>query len=554
MRLQGVGVTGVRVAAAQFAVGLDVAENLATCLRMIDAATARDAEVVVLPAFLNHPPWYTDREHAERVACRPGDGFLAALAASAASHQVYLKAHVSLADEGRVTAAHLLFDGDGELAGWSAAQYLPGPERRWLDAAREPGPVIGTGRARFGMYGSDGLVAEFPRALALRGAQVMLVSLSSITTDDARLHVPVRAAENKTWVVAANTVGPQPGAQTYDVPAEWLVGAGESSIVGPDGSVVVHAPRTGEAIVVTDIEPLWADDKTRPDGTDIFLARRPRLYSPDVRPGPRRSAAERATAVVVRPRSNGMSAIEEAADLVHSASRNADLVVLPELFFYPHGRADGSFLDGIAVDMLAQALSGTACHAVTSLPDDGAHLGVLISGNGVRGSQVQMHPCTRHVAWQAVLGDRLIPFDLGWGRLVIVVGDDSLYPETFTLAALVGADAVALPCAPAERWELTFGLPQRTAEHRINIVAAAHAGPGGGGAIVVPVPDSALHRGRVGGFTGRLSQPQITPVGAAARSTLAAIFPMRAREPGGPVDGTPALNAHPSVPRLPERA
>ena len=40
----------------------------------------------------------------------------------------------------------------------------------------------------------------------------------------------------------------------------------------------------GATVVVADIEPGWADDKTRPDGSDLFLARRPRLYGPPAGP------------------------------------------------------------------------------------------------------------------------------------------------------------------------------------------------------------------------------------------------------------------------------
>src|SRR4029453_2046145 len=129
-------------------------------------------------------------------------------------------------------------------------------------------------------------------------------------------------------------------------------------------------------------------------------------------------------------------------------------------------------LDGIAVDVIAQELEGSACCVVTTLPDDAAHVGVLISGRGVSGRQLQMHACARHVSCQATLGDRLVPFALPWGRLVIAVGDDALYPEIFDLAARVGADAVAVPCVPAERWELSLGLPARTAEYGLNIVAS----------------------------------------------------------------------------------
>jgi hypothetical protein len=83
-----------------------------------------------------------------------------------------------------------------------------------------------------------------------------------------------------------------------------------------------------------------------------------------------------------------MSAIEDAGRRVRAAAADGvELIVLPELFHYADGRADGSFLDGIAVDVIAQSLDGTACHAVTTLPDDAAHVGVLISARGCPGGR-----------------------------------------------------------------------------------------------------------------------------------------------------------------------
>jgi predicted amidohydrolase len=464
---------GVRVGAAQFAVGSSVAENLASCVHAIETAAAEGAHLVVLPGYVNHPARYDDRAHAERVACRAGGEFLSTVAATAAAAGIYVKLHVTLEEGGRVTAANLLLDRAGELIARSDDRSVTDP----LDAVVSPPRVVDTPLGRFGMYGgADGRHAEIPRGFALGGAQVLLASLWSTDPDDARLHVPVRAAENKVWVVAANVIGHAPGV-TSDF-------AGLSGLYGPDGAPVATAPRADEGLAVAQIEPGWADDKTRPDGGDIFLARRPRLYGAGRPPRTRPPAAASVRVAVVRPRGHGMSAIEDAGRLVRVAAHDGvDLVVLPELFHYADGRSDGSFLDGIAVDVVSQALS-TGCHVVTSLPDDAAHVGVLIGESGVVGRQVQMHPCGRHLSWQAAFGDRLTPFDLPWGRLVIVVGDDALYPEVFQIATRLGADAVAVPCAPAERWELTVGLPARAVEHRLNIVAAAHPGPGGGGVIL----------------------------------------------------------------------
>ena len=58
----------VRVAAVQFAVGVDEQENLATCLRMIDEAAKEKPRLMVLPEFLNHASWWRDQEHAYSVS------------------------------------------------------------------------------------------------------------------------------------------------------------------------------------------------------------------------------------------------------------------------------------------------------------------------------------------------------------------------------------------------------------------------------------------------------------------------------------------------------
>ena len=298
--------TTVRVAAVQFCVTEDVEANLATCLRMIDRAVDRGARIVVLPEFCNHVSWYDDRAHARRMAVTLDGPFVAALAAKAAEHRIHLMANCTLArEDGRTTGTNLLFGPGGAILATSDKQVLMGSERDHLDPAVESSPVVDTAHGRLGMYSCmDGVINETPRMLAVGGAQVLLNSLNSFALDEASLHVPVRAVENRVWVVAANKVGPlvpersiEIVAEKVGVPVDLLHGAGESQIVAPDGTVVAIAPRTGEAVVVADIEVALADDKRRPDGTDVMAARRPALYGPIVdapggsparRPAPRR--------------------------------------------------------------------------------------------------------------------------------------------------------------------------------------------------------------------------------------------------------------------------
>ncbi len=509
--------SSVRVAAVQYAVTEDGAENLATALRMIDAAAARGAQVVVLPEFCNHVSWYDDREHARRKAERLDGPFVTALGAKAAEHGIHLMANCTVArEDGRTTGSNILFGADGAILLVTDKQVLMGSERDHLDPAIAPSPVVATAFGRVGLYSCmDGVINETPRMLAVQGAQILLNSLNSFALDEASLHVPVRAAENKVWVVAANKVGPLVPehsigfvAERVGVPIDRLHGAGESQIVAPDGTVVAIGPRTGEAVVVADIDIDAADDKARPDGTDVLASRRPELYEGVVGAplGRRRPAGaeELRTAVLAPP---------EGADVLglvaEALAAGAALIVLPELA-------------GPSADELVAALVGSEAVVVTSVAAGTAHLGLVISAAGVVASQTQLHASARH-PWATDLGDGLTAVDLPWGRLAVIVGDDALYPEAFRLAALQDVDVVAVPFATQEPHDLDLLLLERAAENRINVAAASRPGDHGAGMLVPLSTDFTLWAPDRGPFTGIISRPE--PVLATDPVTVATLRP-----------------------------
>lgn len=507
-----------RVAAAQLAAGTDVAVNLDACLRMIDAAAAATAELVVLPEFCNHLSWYEDRAHAHRMACTLDDAFLTSIAQRARQHRLFVKIGVTLArEDGRTTGTSLLFGSDGALLGQSDKQILMGAENDYLDPGRTESPVLETSLGRIGMYACmEGVINEVTRSLALRGAQLLLNSLNSFAIDEASLHIPVRAAENKVWVVAANKVGPLLPAEQLPsiaarlgVPQDRLHGAGESQIVGPDGIPIAIAPVAGEAVVVADIDVTLADDKCRPDGTDIFAARRPELYAPltTTARGRREPAGAAALTTAL--------AVADAGLLAELAADGVELIVLPELAT-------------ISIPEVVAALHGTTTHVVLSVRARSAHHGVLVNADGVVGHQPQLHPTNRH-PWLTEPGTDLTVFDLPWGRMAIVVGDDALFPETFRLAAIQDADVVAVPCFPREPWELHLGLSERAAENRLNVVAAGLDEHGGLlGAVYALSPDFTLWTAWRGPFTGVISHPIVTGAAPGATSVRASVRPAQA--------------------------
>ena len=345
--------------------------------------------------------------------------------------------------------------------------------------------MVDTPLGRAGLYACmDGVINETPRCLALNGAQLMLNSLNSFAYDEASLHIPVRAAENKVYVVAANKVGPLVPEEMVEaisaatgIPPRFLNGAGESQIVAPDGTVLARASLDKEEYVYADIEPGLADNKRRPDGTDIFASRRPALYAPIAEDPagqplpPMNGSAEISAAIVALQCATD---VEEAVQRVaEAADQGALLIALPPM------AGDGAnpvAAAALAEDVLA-ALPGVCSEAYVTtslvLPGDGGgwqHCAVVISAQGLIHRQGQVHTSSRF-AWTQ-LADEFASIELPFGRLAVMTSDDSIYPESFRLLAMAGVEVASVPLSPLEDWELRTGLLERSAENRINLLVA----------------------------------------------------------------------------------
>lgn len=537
----------IRAAAAQFHVGSDVEANLATCLRMLDKAAAMAPDLVVLPEFCNHLSWYDDADHCQRVSLQLDGGFLAAIARKARELKAYVVIGVTLRRPGgKVTGSNLLYSPRGKLLGLSDKQVLIGHENDFLERATEPGAVVDTELGRLGLYMCmDGVINETPRCLALRGSDIILNSLNSFAPDEGSLHIPVRAAENKVFVVAANKVGPLVpeammegiSAATH-IPVEFLCGAGESQIVAPDGTVLAVAKTREEEVIFADIEAARARDKLRPDGTDIFGSRRPELYAalgenPAHRQAPVFKGAADLPAALIQLSAQGDTAFAEALEQVGRAvAGGARLIALPGLFCIDDAQREGQ---------RALAQSERAIEALSSIAGDALittslvlpvssgwqHCAVAIGAAGLIARQGQVHYSERF-AWSA-LSDGFEAIDTDFGRLGLICSDDSIYPESFRLLAMQGAELVSVPLLPLEPWELATGLIERAAENRLNVLVATQPGPLGNSF------GAALHEDftifgewKTRRFDGVLTYPLIYRAEAVAGVTLLTLHPKNA--------------------------
>lgn len=537
----------MRAAAVQFAVGVDVRENLATCLRMIDEAAKVQPDVMVLPEFCNHSSWYRDRDHSYEVAVSLEGDFLAAIGAKAAQYACYIMVNCTVRRENRtVTGTNILFDRQGRQIAVSDKQVLMGNENNFLERAKTPGPILETEFGRLGLYSCmDGVINETPRGLALRGAQVLLNSLNSFADDEASLHVPVRAAENKVFVVAANKIGPlvppelaSMVAERMRIAREQLNGAGESQIVAPDGTVLAKAPIHEEAVIFADLDPSLAKDKQRPDGTDIFQSRRPDLYheiGQPPRPRNYHPGAAQIEVAVYQPGLDGFSSLEEYADAVKSASKaGICLVVLPELCFLDHGivtdLAAAAEQSRQMIEILVAALQDSAkTHVVTTVVEVDSsgvsHSATLIGRQGVIHQQRQLHACGRH-PWITQLGDSLTHIEMSWGRLALITAGDSIFPETFRLAAFQDVEVVALSGHVLEAWELNTGLVERAAENRLSIIAASRPTEAGTSAVFSLDEDFTLWtEWKKRPFDGNINYPIVHRFDSQPGLKTAAVYP-----------------------------
>lgn len=496
----------IRAAAAQFGVGDNVEENLENCLRMIRAAGAHRPDLLVLPEFANHCSWYQDAGHCHDVSVDLHGPFTGAVAEAARGIGAFVVINCTVRRANRrVTGTSILFAPDGEIAGTADKQVLIGHENDFLRRATEPGPVVDTPLGRLAMYACmDGVINETPRCLALRGAQVLCNSLNSFALDEGSLHIPVRAAENKVWVVAANKVGPllpeqlvAPVSEATSIPARFLSGAGDSQIVAPDGTVVARAGKD-EAIIHAEIDPALARDKRRPDGTDIFADRRPSLYGPlGEDPAGQRLA-------VTGPEDVRAAAVRDAGQVAEALAAGASLVCVA-----------GSSTPGAGY--LAGRIGGDAL--VAAAAGDGA---VRIVGS--HGVVIEQRPL--HSQGGA---DAIEVADTPFGRIAVLSDRDLIFPETMRIAALLGVGTVLVPARPLEDWECRTGIVERAAENRVNVVLASSA-RGERGSVIASLQKefTIMTPWRDREFDGLLSAPEVLRAHGASGILMGTIHPRAA--------------------------
>jgi deaminated glutathione amidase len=268
----------MRAAAIQLNATDDVARNLDTARRLVDAALADGATLILLPEK------WTVLGSADqlRAGAQPLDGPAIQWAReTAAAHGVDIVAgsfseRVEGSDRLRNTSVHIGPDGEVRAIYRKVHMFdveVDGTRYRESDTEQPGDELVVSAAADGTQLGMsvcyDLRFPELYRELAVAGARILLVPSAftlATTRDHWEILLRARAIENQSFVVAANQIG-RDGAGNRT--------GGRSMIVDPWGLVLASAPDE-QTYVATDVD-LEALQRIR-DRIPSLSSRRPEVY------------------------------------------------------------------------------------------------------------------------------------------------------------------------------------------------------------------------------------------------------------------------------------
>jgi len=276
------------VAATQFACTADREENLATAERLIRAAAAQGANIILIQELFETPYFCKDHDQKYFSIARPMARSPAVLRFQALARElnVVLPASVYERDGNAFYNSVAIVDADGSVLGTYRKAHIPespGYHEKFYFSPGDTGFKVWN--TRFGTIGVaicwDQWFPESARAMALLGAEILFYPTAigaepQDATIDSRDHwqraMQGHAASNIMPLVASNRTGTEKGER-------WSVTYyGSSFITDHTGAILEQADRTQESILTATFDLDAIRDYRTAWG--VFRDRRPELYGP----------------------------------------------------------------------------------------------------------------------------------------------------------------------------------------------------------------------------------------------------------------------------------
>lgn len=276
----------MRIAALQMAMSPDVAANIATAERLVRAAAADGANVILIPELFEGHYFCKDQHADELQRARPIDGHPTITHFARVARELNVVLPLSIFE--RANNAYfntvVVVDADGATLGLYRKSHIPdgpGYSEKFYFSPGDTGFRVWP--TRFGVVGVgicwDQWFPESARSMALLGADVILYP-SAIGSEpqnpswDSSGHwqrvMQGHAAANIVPIAAANRTGREVGRPTE------VTFYGSSFITDATGAKVAEAGRDDERVLIADID-IEANRAMRA-AWGLFRDRRPELY------------------------------------------------------------------------------------------------------------------------------------------------------------------------------------------------------------------------------------------------------------------------------------
>lgn len=246
----------------------DVAGNMERAIAMM---RSERADLYVLPELCLSGYLFESTGEARGLAQEPGDQVFDAAAEFAASERAAVVLGFAELAGARLFNASILLAPDGSRSVYRKVQLFWG-EKEIFEAGDKVPSVVDAAGARLGMMICfDWIFPEVARTLALAGAQVLCHS-ANLVLPYCQEAMVTRCIENRVFAATANRAGSERRA------GQELRFTGMSEVVAPNGEILARASGDREEVLVVDIDPAAADDKSITPLNDLFADRRPALY------------------------------------------------------------------------------------------------------------------------------------------------------------------------------------------------------------------------------------------------------------------------------------
>jgi N-carbamoylputrescine amidase len=282
----------VTVAATQFACSWDLPDNLERAERLVRAAHAQGAQIILLQELFATPYFCIEQDAAHlKLAQSVADStLLRRFGALAAELGVVLPVSFFERDGNAYFNSLAMYDADGRRLGIYRKSHIPngpGYQEKFYFSPGDTGFRVW--RTRYGCIGAgvcwDQWFPESARIMALLGAELLLFP-TAIGSEpppapplDSRLHwqrtQQGHAAANLVPLVASNRIGTEHSLQDRQLQLRFY---GSSFIADASGGLVAQADQDSETLITAsfDLDAL----RLARDNWFVFRDRRPELYAP----------------------------------------------------------------------------------------------------------------------------------------------------------------------------------------------------------------------------------------------------------------------------------